>query len=218
MLSALDRSSSLRPDSTRTGSKTHLGSRSGTAAFAPTPVIFEATLVGALSAQLRRPPSRSAMSGSRRLLPLPSVLGRAGIRATAASTVAARSVRSRPHCRDSNGVVVRLKSSKRVKAGALGFDPSRARHPRADHPPFRHSRQFVAHHREAVVAGKRWHDATVMLAEPAAPMGAPDIANVGDRRAAKLRRTRHSPARHDKLALAVRSVANDRSHLVREDP
>src|ERR1700733_7490707 len=64
----------------------------------------------------------------------------------------------------------------------------------------------------------RRHDAAVLLAEPAAPMRAADIANVGDRRAAKLRRTRHAPARHNKLTLAVGSIANDRSHLVREDP
>jgi hypothetical protein len=54
---------SPRPDSTRTRSKTHLGGRSGTAALAQTPVLPEATLIGALSAQLRRPRPRSAMSG-----------------------------------------------------------------------------------------------------------------------------------------------------------
>jgi hypothetical protein len=51
----------------------------------------------------------------------------------------------------------------------------------------------------------------------AAPMGAADIANVGDRCAAELRRTRHPPPRHNKLALAVCSIANDRSHLVGKD-
>jgi hypothetical protein len=49
-------------------------------------------------------------------------------------------------------------------------------------------------------------------------MRAADIANVGDRRAAKLSRTRHAPTRHNKLALAVGSIANDRSHLIGEDP
>ncbi len=64
----------------------------------------------------------------------------------------------------------------------------------------------------------RRHDAAVLLAEPPAPMRAADIANVSDRRAAKLRRPRHAPTRHNKLALAVGSIANDRSHLVGEDP
>ena len=94
----------------------------GMTATARSPVLPEATLLGALSAQPRRPRSRRAVSASR------------------------------PHSRDSNGVVVRLKPSRRVKAGVLGFDPSRAWHSRADHPPFRHSRQPVAHRQAAVVA------------------------------------------------------------------
>jgi hypothetical protein len=57
-----------------------------------------------------------------------------------------------------------------------------------------------------------------MFAEPPPPMRAADIANVGDWRAAELRRPWHAPTRHNKLALAVGSVANDRSHLVGEDP
>jgi hypothetical protein len=56
------------------------------------------------------------------------------------------------------------------------------------------------------------------LAKPTAPVRAADIANIGDRRAAKLRRTWHAPTRHNKLAPAVGSIANDRSHLVGEDP
>jgi hypothetical protein len=54
--------------------------------------------------------------------------------------------------------------------------------------------------------------------EPPAPIRAADITNIGDRRAAKLRRPRHAPSRHNKLPLAVGSIANDRSHLVGEDP
>ena len=64
----------------------------------------------------------------------------------------------------------------------------------------------------------RWHNAAKTFAKPTAPMRATDIANVGDRRAAKLRRPWHAPTRHDKLTLAVGSIANDRSQLVGEDP
>ena len=42
--------------------------------------------------------------------------------------------------------------------------------------------------------------------EPSAPVRASDVADVRDRRAAELRRSGHAPARHDKLALAVRPV------------
>jgi len=48
-------------------------------------------------------------------------------------------------------------------------------------------------------------------------VGAADIADIGDRRAAELRRAGHPPARHDEFPLAVRSLANDRRHLVGED-
>jgi hypothetical protein len=48
-------------------------------------------------------------------------------------------------------------------------------------------------------------------------MRAAEVANVGDRRAAKLRWPRHAPTRHNKLALAISSIANDRSHLVGKD-
>ncbi len=41
--------------------------------------------------------------------------------------------------------------------------------------------------------------------------------DAGDRRAAELRRSGHAPTRHDKLALAVVSNANDRRELIRED-
>ena len=63
----------------------------------------------------------------------------------------------------------------------------------------------------------RGRDAAVMFAEPAAPVRAAEITNIGDRCAAKLRRPWHAPTRHSKLALAVGSIANDRSHLVGED-
>ena len=62
------------------------------------------------------------------------------------------------------------------------------------------------------------HDAAVSLAEPSAPVRASDVADIRDRRAAELRRPRHAPAGHNKLALAVRPVANDRRHLVGKDP
>jgi hypothetical protein len=55
------------------------------------------------------------------------------------------------------------------------------------------------------------------LPEPSAPVRTPNVADVCDRRAAELRRAGHSPARHDKLALALDSDANDRRHLVGED-
>jgi len=50
-----------------------------------------------------------------------------------------------------------------------------------------------------------------------APMRACDVANVGHRLSAVLRRAGHSPTRHDKLALAVGAGADDRGHLIRED-
>jgi len=43
------------------------------------------------------------------------------------------------------------------------------------------------------------------------------VADVGDGRAAILRRPRHAPARHDELALAVFAGANDRRELIGED-
>jgi hypothetical protein len=45
-----------------------------------------------------------------------------------------------------------------------------------------------------------------------------DVADVGDRLAAKLQWSRHAPARHDQFALAIRVVAHDRRKLVGEDP
>ena len=44
-----------------------------------------------------------------------------------------------------------------------------------------------------------------------------DVADVGHRLASELRRTGHSPARHDKLALAVSSGTHDWRKLVRID-
>jgi hypothetical protein len=43
---------------------------------------------------------------------------------------------------------------------------------------------------------------------PAPRLRARDVADVGDRLTAKLRRPRHAPARHDKLALAIQPVAD----------
>src|SRR5271165_2187406 len=48
-------------------------------------------------------------------------------------------------------------------------------------------------------------------------MQALDVTNVRDRRAAKLRRPGHSPARHDEFALAVRPDPDDRRHLIGKD-
>jgi hypothetical protein len=48
-------------------------------------------------------------------------------------------------------------------------------------------------------------------------MRALDVTNVRDRRAAKLRRPRHSPARHDEFALAVRRDPDNRRHSIRKD-
>jgi hypothetical protein len=45
----------------------------------------------------------------------------------------------------------------------------------------------------------RWHEAPVLRRKPAAPVRARDVADVGDRLTAKLRRSRHAPARHDLL-------------------
>src|ERR1700722_11603954 len=61
------------------------------------------------------------------------------------------------------------------------------------------------------------HDAAVVFAEPAAPVRAANIANIGDRNPSKLRRTGHPPARHDKLTLAIHSVADNRRKLVGEN-
>jgi hypothetical protein len=73
------------------------------------------------------------------------------------------------------------------------------------------SRGFV------LVEAGRGHEASVPCRKPAAPVRARDVADVGDRLAAKLRRSGHSPARHDEFApLGV--AANDRRELVGEDP
>src|SRR5271165_3517658 len=48
-------------------------------------------------------------------------------------------------------------------------------------------------------------------------MRALDVTNVRDRRAAKLRRPRHSPARHDEFALAGRPDPDNRRHLIGKD-
>ena len=48
-------------------------------------------------------------------------------------------------------------------------------------------------------------------------MRALDVTNVRDRRAAKLRRPGHSPARHDEFALAIRRDPDNRRHLIRKD-
>jgi hypothetical protein len=71
----------------------------------------------------------------------------------------------------------------------------------------------------AVFAKRRCrNNATVSLAEPSAPVRAADVADVGDRLATELRRPGHAPTSHSKLTLAVRPVADDRRHLVGEDP
>ena len=57
----------------------------------------------------------------------------------------------------------------------------------------------------------------MLRSKPASPMRALHVSNVRHRRTAELRRTRHSPTRHDKLALAIRAAADDRGHLVGED-
>jgi hypothetical protein len=48
-------------------------------------------------------------------------------------------------------------------------------------------------------------------------MRARDVADVGDRLAAKLRGSRHAPSGHDQFALTIRAVANDRRELIWED-
>jgi hypothetical protein len=45
-------------------------------------------------------------------------------------------------------------------------------------------------------------------------MRACDVADVGDRLAAKLQWSRHAPARHDQFALTIHAVAHDRRELV----
>jgi hypothetical protein len=40
------------------------------------------------------------------------------------------------------------------------------------------------------------------------------VADIGDRLATKLGRSRHAPARHDQFALTLRAVARDRRKLV----
>jgi hypothetical protein len=63
----------------------------------------------------------------------------------------------------------------------------------------------------------RRDDAATRLRQPPAPVRAADIADVRDRRAAELRRAGHSPARHDKLTLALGADPKYRRHLVGED-
>jgi len=72
----------------------------------------------------------------------------------------------------------------------------------------------------APVAAERcsWHEAAVPRRKPAAPVRTRDVADVGDRLAAKLGRSGHAPARHDQFALTIRAVAHDRRKLVGEDP
>jgi hypothetical protein len=65
--------------------------------------------------------------------------------------------------------------------------------------------------------GRRGHDTTIGEPEPSAPVRARDFADVCERLAAELRRSRHAPTRHDQLALTIRAAAHDRSHLVGDD-
>ena len=74
-------------------------------------------------------------------------------------------------------------------------------------------RGFVSAYSQNDVAG----DVAALLAKPTPPMRALDVADVGDWRAAELRRSRHSPARHEKLALPIGPHAHDRRELVGED-
>ncbi len=56
-----------------------------------------------------------------------------------------------------------------------------------------------------------------MLPSHPPPVRAHHIADVGHRLAAELRRPRHAPARHDKLALAVGPAPHDRRELIGKD-
>jgi len=76
----------------------------------------------------------------------------------------------------------------------------------------------LARRRRRIFAERRCRDdGAVLRSQPAAPVRTRDVADVGDRLAAKLRRSGHSPTRQDKLAFAIYSVADNRRELVRED-
>ena len=50
------------------------------------------------------------------------------------------------------------------------------------------------------------------------PVRTRNVADVGDRLAAKLQWSRHAPARHEQFALTIPAVSHDRRELVRENP
>jgi hypothetical protein len=58
--------------------------------------------------------------------------------------------------------------------------------------------------------------ASVFRLQPASPVRGRGIADIGDRRAAKLRGRRHAPTHHGQLALGT-GVAHDRCRVVRKD-
>jgi hypothetical protein len=71
-------------------------------------------------------------------------------------------------------------------------------------------RRLARLHEGILAKGGRRDDAAVSLAELTSPVRARDVADVGDRLAAKLRRARHAPSRNDEFALTMHAVAHNR--------
>jgi hypothetical protein len=61
------------------------------------------------------------------------------------------------------------------------------------------------------------HEATAFRFEPAPPVRAFHVANIGDRSAAEGRRSGHPPSRHHQFTHAVRRIAHDGRGIVRKN-
>src|SRR5580704_1664430 len=82
----------------------------------------------------------------------------------------------------------------------------------------REPRRRLARGRRPIFAERRcWDHAAALRSQPPAPVRARDVADVGDRLAAILRRSGHAPAGHDEFTFAIYSVAANRRELVREE-
>src|ERR1700722_9161930 len=68
------------------------------------------------------------------------------------------------------------------------------------------SRRLAGSGRGVFAERCRWYEASVPRRKPAASVRACDVADVGDRLAAKLQWSRHAPARHDQFALTIPAV------------
>jgi hypothetical protein len=65
--------------------------------------------------------------------------------------------------------------------------------------------------------GVERHDTAMGDIQPGAPMRTGRVADVGDGRTTKLRRSRHAPTGQHELAYAIRRIANNRGRIVGKD-